>query len=141
MSLTSSRTVESLKKLLQVAKTDVDLVREDLAELREARAAATTALGELDAAVRAEERHATADPAAFAAYVDGVRDRRLNLAATLRSLGAAEEEARLRMQAATVEMKKFERLLETTTAAELKFASRREQARADDLAAARAAAK
>lgn len=129
----AARARQGLEKLLKLACADADALRVDLVDIERARASAESSLTRLTDAVRREER-LTAEGAAaadFTAYLEGVRERRLNLQTTMMTLTTAEENARERLEAAHLEIKKLEHLIALNAEAARKNAIRR-QRRASD---------
>lgn len=132
----TARARASLEKLLRLARADADALRIDLVDIERARASAERSMSRLEETARREEElvkdQAGSD---FAAYLEGVRERRRNLQTTMITLAEAEDTARGRLQSAHVELKKLEHLLamsdETARKADL-----RDQRRASDEAAA-----
>ncbi len=93
----NERMGESLNRLLSIARTDAAVLREDIAEIEEARRAAETSLAGLES-----------DGAGSG---EGFRMRRHRLHMTVLTLSDAENAARERLDAAFVEMQKLERLM------------------------------
>lgn len=130
---------DSLEKLLKLARGDADALRIDLVDIERARKAAADALDGIDEDVRREEKRLQgADGADFAAFIDGVRERRKNLQTTLMTLGDAEDEARGKLKTAFVEIKKLEHLVAMNMRDAKKTAARKAQAASDDMASTRA---
>lgn len=131
---------KGLKQLLKLARGDADALRIDLVDIEQARDAAETSLTGLADAVRREEaaitEHSGAD---LAPYIEGVRARRLNLQTTLMTLTEAEESARDRLEAALIEIKKLEHLIDLSGEAAKKAARRDHRRQIDEIAARRQA--
>lgn len=128
----------SVDKLLSLARSNADALRVDLADVEAAKKSAEDALEDISAAMRKEEAIGrTADPAAFAAYAEGVRGRRHNLQTTLMTLEEAEEKARHQLQQAMLEIRKLEHLISLDDLASKKATSKREMRQADEHSAAR----
>lgn len=131
---------ESLERLLKLARADADALRVDLGDIERARAAAAASLTRL-AEITKREEEAMQDDAGvdMLAYLEGERERRLQLQASVLTLEAAETRARKRLEAAAMEIKKFEHLLALNAHSGRKGETRREQRAEDDAAASRRA--
>jgi len=132
------RARRSLEKLMKLARADADALRVDLADIERARSAAEASLADLDEKAANEETvagHAVAD---IAAYREGARARRHNLRTTLITLEDAELNARTRLEAAFIEVKKLEHLIEINDRADKKAGRRGDLNAMDDIATMRA---
>lgn len=127
-----------IEKLLKLARADANALRIDLADVERARSSAEDSLKGLDDLVKREEAAMKETGVVdFANYLEGVRERRLNLHATLISLGRAEDEARDRLGAAFGEIKKLEHLTALGARDLKKAAALADLAATDDVAAVR----
>ncbi len=124
------RGANGVQKLLKIARTDADTMRDDLQDIDRAKASARAALAEIADSV-AREVGATGDQVAFAAYADSLRERRVNLKKTLNSLEAAGEEAQEKLSGALGEIAKLERLAEINARDALVRDGRSEEGEAD----------
>ena len=129
------RGADSVQKLLEVARADAETVRIDLLDIDRGKASARAALAEIADAV-AREVGATGDPVAFAAYAEGMRERRVNLKRTLSALETAEETTQGRLTRVLGEIAKLERLAEIN-ARDALVEKRRRDAREGDQSASR----
>ncbi len=132
------RARRSLEKLMKLARGDADALRVDLADIERARSAAEASLADLDEKAANEEAvagHAVAD---IAAYREGVCARRHNIRTTLITLEDAEMNARTRLEAAFIEVKKLEHLMEINDRADKKAGRRSDLNAMDDIATMRA---
>lgn len=132
------RARRGLEKLMKLARADADALRVDLTDIERAQSAAQASLADLDAKAANEEAvagHAVAD---ITAYREGVRARRHNLRTTLITLEDAETNARTRLQAAFIEIKKLEHLIEINERADKKAGRRSDLHEMDDIATMRA---
>ena len=132
----NNRDDEKLRKLIRIARADVEAGQADLADVADARSRAERALTAMD-----EEalREGGAPMAEFSgAYFEGVAERRRNIRSTLAALSISESETRERLNAAVIEMKKLETLLERRSRKAKQHDARREQAASDDIATMRA---
>ena len=132
------RARRSLEKLMKLARADADVLRVDLTDIEHAQGAAEASLADLDEKATNEEAvagHAVAD---IAAYREGVRARRHNLRTTLITLGDAEMNTRTRLEAAFIEVKKLEHLIEINDRADKKAGIRSDRHEMDDIATMRA---
>ena len=132
------RARRSLEKLMKLARADADALRVDLADIERARSAAEASLADLDEKATNEETVAGHTVADIAAYREGVRARRLNLRTTLITLEDAELNARTRLEAAFIEVKKLEHLIEINDRADKKAGRRGDLNAMDDIATMRA---
>jgi len=113
----TSRMRANMEKLLRIARGEAGALKADLMDIEGARVTAAAALADLAEKIRAEE--AAAGPAAqgeLTRYLEGVRARRLNLHNTVATLDSAEENARLALETAFIEIKKLEHLMEVSVA-------------------------
>ncbi len=122
-------------KLLRLARAEADALREDLADIERAQVSAAASLQALDENIRAEEEKAGAGPD-LARYIDAARQRRRNLTAARATLSSAEEKARANLQAAFIEMKKLEHLLDVHQASARRQARKADAAMMEEAAAA-----
>lgn len=135
----SARSRESLEKLLKLARGDADALRIDLADIDKAQHNAKASLTNLERSAKAEEAAcAKTAPADLGAYLEGVRARRHNLRTTLATLSDAENKARDRLEAAFIEIKKLEHLIEIFMRDARKVERRRDLTAMDEIAALRA---
>ena len=105
------RGADGVEKLLKVAQADAEAVRTDLLDIGRAKGSARTALAEIAESV-AQEVGGAGDPVAFAAYAEGMRERRVNLKKTLSALENAEADAQEKLSNMLGEIAKLERLTE-----------------------------
>ena len=124
----------NLEKLLRIARAEADALRADLADIERARVAAEAGLEALEKDIR--EESVRADGADFARFIDGARERRRNLTATVFSLRDAEAAARANLEAAFVELKKLDHLLESERTVAARGKRRADARKMDDIAAA-----
>lgn len=134
----TARARESLEKLLKLARADADALRVDLIDIERARVSAELSMTRLKETAQREEALIKGQAGAdFAAYLEGVRERRRNLQTTLMTLAEAEEGARGRLEAAHIEIKKFEHLIAMSDEAARKAAARLQRLAIDETAARR----
>ena len=132
------RMLANLEKLLRLANADADALRIDLADVERARRSTEASLQGMEDTVRREqEMMKDAGVVDLAAYLEGMRERRLNLQTTLMTLSEAEEATRDRLEAAFVEIKKLEHVIDLNKLAAKKARGRQEVRAADDLGASR----
>lgn len=131
------RARRSLEKLMKLARADADALRIDLTDIERAQSAAEASLVDLDEKAANEEAVAGHTVADIAAYREGVRARRHNLRTTLITLEDAEMNARTRLEAAFIEVKKLEHLIEINDRADKKAGIRSDLREMDDFATMR----
>jgi flagellar export protein FliJ len=124
---------ENMEKLLRIARGEADALRADLADIERARAAAKTSLTSLDEKIRTEDV-AGADHGDLARFLEGTRERRLNLRNTVATLDRAEENARLDLEAAFIEIKKLEHVLDASDAASRRASVKRDASAMQEIA-------
>lgn len=130
--------VHGVESLLRVARAEADALRVDLSDIEAAKASTESALAAIDDDIRKEEALAGGGED-LARYIDAARNRRCNLTTTLKSLAISEERTRGSLEAAFLEIKKLEQLIDAHHAAERRRAAKADAARLDDVGTAASA--
>lgn len=128
-----AKETKSLSKLLRIARGEADHLREDLADIVAARAAAAAALSEIDQTMESES--ALGSGIEFAEFVDASRERRRILSQNLATLEDAEDVSRERLRQAFLEIEKLNALLDARAVAARRLSNKRESGLHDEIAA------
>ena len=135
----STKSIESLVRLLRIAKQKTQELSLRISDLETACASAVTSLEWLEQAVLSEERQKDVNYADLARYMEGASAKQRGLQATYKTLRDESEAAKSELAEAFSEMKKLEHLISVARKADKRHRGKKTEAETNELAIARRA--